>query len=263
MINTAKEAIEDKKRIIIVMPAYNAAQTLKKTVADLPQALADEIILVDDASKDETVKIAKKIGLATFVHKENKGYGGNQKTCYRKALKKGAEIIVMLHPDYQYDSSLTFELIKPILDGRFDVMFGSRIRTRKEALAGGMPWYKYFLNRLLTPIENVILGVNFSEHLSGFRAYRRKVLETLPFKKFSDDFVFDQQFMISAIAAKFEVGEIPIPVRYFSKSSSIHFLKGGKFLLETFWALFLFLLYKTGIYNAKIFKFKPWQKKKK
>lgn len=244
------------KKIIVVMPAYNAAVTLEKTVVGLPKDLVDKIILVDDASKDETAAIAKKLRLTTFTHQKNQGYGGNQKTCYQKALEKGAAIVIMLHPDYQYDSSLTDELIKPILDGRFDIMFGSRIRTRKEALAGGMPWYKYLLNRLLTPIENTILGVNFSEHLSGFRAYKRKVLETLPYKKFSDDFVFDQQLMVSAIAAGFEVGEIPIPVRYFSEASSIRFFKGGRFLVETFWTLFLFLLFRIGIYKSKIFKFK-------
>ena len=243
-------------KIIVVMPAYNAAETLEKTIADLPKGLADEIILVDDVSKDKTVEIAKKLGLTIFTHKKNRGYGGNQKTCYQKALKKKAEIIIMLHPDYQYDSSLTNELIKPILEGRFQIMFGSRIRKRKEALEGGMPWYKYFLNRFLTPIENIILGVNFSEHLSGFRAYKKEVLEKLPFDNFSDDFVFDQQFMISAIAAGFEVGETPVPVRYFSESSSIRFLKGGKFLWQTFWTLFLFILFKAGIYKNKIFEFR-------
>lgn len=244
------------KKTIIVMPAYNAAEMLEKTIADLPKGLADEIILVDDASKDQTVEVAKKLGLTVFVHKKNRGYGGNQKTCYQKALQKGAQVIIMLHPDYQYDSSLTNDLIKPISEGRFQVMFGSRIRTRKEALEGGMPWYKYFLNRFLTPIENVVLGVNFSEHLSGFRAYEKEVIEKLPFNSFSDDFVFDQQFMISAIAAGFEVGEISVPVRYFSESSSIRFLKGGKFLWQTFWTLFLFVLLKTGIYKSKIFRFR-------
>lgn len=245
-----------KKKTIVVMPAYNAAETLEKTVDDLPKGLVDEVILVDDASTDETVKIAKNLGLTVFIHRKNKGYGGNQKTCYRKALEKGADILVMVHPDYQYDSSLTGELIKPILAGRFELMFGSRIRTRKEALGGGMPWYKYFLNRLLTPIENMILGVNFSEHLSGFRAYKREVLEKLPLEKFSDDFVFDQQLMVSAIAAGFKVGEIPVPVRYFSESSSIRFIKGGKFLAQTFWTLFLFLLFRLGIYRSEIFRFK-------
>jgi len=245
-----------KKKTIVVMPAYNAAETLEKTVDDLPKGLVDEVILVDDASTDETVKIAKNLGLTVFIHRKNKGYGGNQKTCYRKALEKGADILVMVHPDYQYDSSLTGELIKPILAGRFELMFGSRIRTRKEALGGGMPWYKYFLNRLLTPIENIILGVNFSEHLSGFRAYKREVLEKLPLEKFSDDFVFDQQLMVSAIAAGFKVGEIPVPVRYFSESSSIRFIKGGKFLAQTFWTLFLFLLFRLGIYRSEIFRFK-------
>jgi len=245
-----------KPKIIVVMPAYNAEKTLEKTVKDLPKNLVDEIILVDDASKDNTVKIAKKLGLSVYVHKKNKGYGGNQKTCYKKALKKGAEIITMVHPDYQYDSSLCKELVEPIIKGRFDIMFGSRIRTRQEALKGGMPWYKYFINRFLTIIENFILGVNFSEHLSGFRAYKKEVLETIPFINFSDDFVFDQQFMISAVAFGFKVGEIPIPVRYFSESSSIKFLRGGKFLIETFFTLLLYILFKMKIYKSKLFDYR-------
>jgi glycosyltransferase involved in cell wall biosynthesis len=243
-----------KLKIIVVMPAYNAEKTLERTVKDLPKNFIDEIILVDDASRDNTVEIAKRLGLSVYVHKKNKGYGGNQKTCYKKALKKGADIVIMVHPDYQYDSSLCKELVEPIINGRFDIMFGSRIRTRKEALEGGMPWYKYFINRLLT--ENFILGVNFSEHLSGFRAYNKEVLKTIPFVSFSDDFVFDQQFMISAIAFGFRVGEIPIPVRYFSESSSIKFLKGGKFLIGTFFTLFLYILFKTKIYKSKIFDYR-------
>lgn len=242
-----------KRKVIAVMPAYNAALTITDTVNDLPKDCVNEIILVDDGSTDKTVEVAGKLGLTVIVHPENKGYGGNQKTCYREALKREAQIVIMIHPDYQYDSSLANELIKPILSGRFDVTFGSRIRTRREALDGGMPYLKYILNRLTSVVENIILGVNFTEHFSGFRAYSKKVLVTLPVSNFSDDFVFDQQFMISAIAHGFKIAEYPVPVRYFSKASSIQFLAGSKFLLETFFTLFLYILYRFGIYKSKIF----------
>ncbi len=240
-------------QIIVVMPAFNAAKTITKTVADLPKSLVNKIIVVDDGSSDNTVAVAKKLGLTVFTHSQNLGYGGNQKTCYWEALKQKPNVVVMLHPDYQYDASLTGELVRPILDGRYDIMFGSRIRTRQEALSGGMPLHKYILNRLLTPIENIILGVNLSEHLSGFRAYSRKALETIPFQRFSNDFVFDQQFMVSAIAHGFRVGETPIPVRYYQDSSSIQFIKGAKFLIETGLTLLLFILDRLGFIRSQLF----------
>ncbi len=180
------------------------------------------------------------------------GYGGNQKTCYKEALRKGADIIIMIHPDYQYDSSLTEELIRPIKTRRFDIMFGSRIRTRKEVLEGGMPYIKYILNRIVSLIENIILGVNFTEHFSGFRAYSKEVLQKLPIEQFSDDFVFDQELMISAVANGYRIAEYPVPVRYFSEASSIQFVKGTKFLLQTFFTLGLFLLHRFHIHKAKI-----------
>lgn len=241
-------------KIIIVMPAYNAAKTLKKTVADIPKSLKAKIILIDDGSTDNTVSLAKNIGLTVFSHTKNLGYGGNQKTCYWEALKEKPDVVVMLHPDYQYDATLTGELVRPILKGRFDAMFGSRIRTRTEALAGGMPLIKYLINRLLTPIENMILGVNFTEHLSGFRAYSRKVLETVPFQRFSNDFVFDQEFMASTIAHNFKVGEIPVPVRYYQDSSSIQYLKGAKFLFQTGIVLIMFLLHQLNVKKFAIFQ---------
>lgn len=242
-----------KQKVIVVMPAYNAEQTIVNTYRDIPKNSVDEVIVVDDNSTDNTVEVAKNIGLTVIVHSKNKGYGGNQKTCYTQALKHGADIIIMIHSDYQYDSSLTNELIRPIRAGRFDIMFGSRIRTRRESLDGGMPYIKYILNRLVSFIENIILGVNFTEHLSGFRAYSKKVLTTLPIDKFSDDFVFDQQFMISAIAYGFKIAEYPVPVRYFSEASSIKFFAGTKFLFQTFFVLLLFILYKLKIHKSKIF----------
>jgi glycosyltransferase involved in cell wall biosynthesis len=242
-----------KNKIIAVMPAYNAGNTIAQTYKDIPKGVVDDVIVIDDSSTDNTVEIAKKLGLTVIIHDKNIGYGGNQKTCYKEALKRKADIIIMIHPDYQYDSSLSEELIRPISSGRFEIMFGSRIRTRREVLKGGMPYGKYILNRIFAIIENIVLGVNFTEHFSGFRAYSAKVLRTLPIDRFSDDYVFDQQFMVSAIAYGFSIAEYPVPVRYFSKVSSIRFVKGTKFLLETIWVLFLFILYKIRLYKSIIF----------
>ena len=237
------------ERIVVVMPAYNAEKTLRKVYADIPKGFASQIILVDDGGHDRTVEIAKKLGIKTIVHPQNRGYGGNQKTCYTMALNEGAEIVVMLHPDYQYDSSLVGDLVKPIKDGRFDIMLGSRIRTRKEALDGGMPFYKYLGNRFLTFVENIILGQNISEYHTGFRAFRRKVLEDLPFHKFSDDFVFDQQILISAIEHGFRIGEIPVPVRYFPDASSISFVRSVVYGFSTLVGLASYILLSVGLYR--------------
>jgi glycosyltransferase involved in cell wall biosynthesis len=228
------------KKVVVVMPAYNAEKTLEKTYRDIPKRVVDEVILVDDGSHDKTVEAAKKLKIKTITHSQNRGYGGNQKTCYTMALNEAADIVVMIHPDYQYDARLTSELIRPIVNGRFDVMLGSRIRTRKEALEGGMPFYKYLGNRFLTAIENVALGQNLSEYHTGFRAFNKKVLKKLPFHKFSDSFVFDQQILISAIRAGFKVGEISVPVRYFPDMSSISFKRSVKYGLNTLAALFLY-----------------------
>lgn len=242
-------------RVIVVMPAYNAEKTIEKTYRDIPKEIVDEIIVVDDDSCDKTVKIAKKLGLPVFVHRKNLGYGGNQKTCYREALRRGGEIIVMIHPDYQYDATLTSYLIQPILEDRSDIMLGSRIRTRKEALAGGMPLYKYISNRTLSFIENILLGLNLSEYHTGFRAYRKDVLLKLPLEKFSDDFVFDQEILIVAHAAGFRIGEIAVPVRYFPEASSINFWRSLRYGLMILYTLFLYVLNSLGI-KTKIFRLK-------
>ncbi|MDO8503374.1 MAG: glycosyltransferase family 2 protein [bacterium] len=230
-------------KVVAVMPAYNAAKTLKKTYLDIPKGVVDKVLVVDDGSRDETVRVAKKLGLEVVVHPQNRGYGGNQKTCYTLALSQGADIIVMIHPDYQYDSTLTDELINPILKGRFNVMLGSRISTRKEVLAGGMPLYKYISNRFLTFAENLVLGQNLSEYHTGFRAYTKEVLGKLPFHKYSDDFVFDQQILIGAIAQGAKIGEISVPVRYFPEASSANFRRSLVYGLSILRELLLYILF--------------------
>jgi len=242
-----------KQKIVVVMPAYNAEKTLKKTLDDIPKGVVDKIILVDDGSHDRTVKLAKRLGLKTFVHPQNRGYGGNQKTCYTLALNEGADIVVMIHPDYQYDSSLTEEILRPIIQKRLDIVLGSRIRGRNEALAGGMPLYKYISNRFLTILENIVLSQNLSEYHTGFRAFHKSVLKTLPFHKFSDDFVFDQDILISSIYSGFRIGEIQVPVRYFPDASSINFRRGVKYGLEILKDLFFYFIAKSGLYISNIF----------
>jgi glycosyltransferase involved in cell wall biosynthesis len=242
------------KKVIIVMPAYFAAKTLEKTYKDIPLEYRKNVLVVDDASKDNTVEVSKKLGLKTIVHKKNLGYGGNQKTCYKNALKMGADIVVMLHPDFQYDARMIPALIRPIEIGWLDFMMGNRVRSRKESLKGGMPTYKYIFNRCLTIVENVLLGQNLGEFHSGFRAYSAKILKNLPFDKFSNDFVFDQQFIISAVNSGFNIGEVPVEVRYFPEASSISFKRSVTYGLGTIVTLFEFLLNKFGIRNFKIFK---------
>ncbi len=249
-----KTSIKKKKeKIVVVMPAYNAEKTLKKTLADIPNDIVDKIILVDDGSNDKTVILARKLKLKTFVHPQNRGYGGNQKTCYTLAMNENADIIVMIHPDYQYDSSLIGEIIRPIQQGRFEIVLGSRIRSRSEALAGGMPRYKYFFNRFLTIMQNIVLDQNLSEYHTGFRAFRADTLKTLPFHKFSDDFVFDQDILISAIYSQFKIGEIQVPVRYFPDASSINFRRSLKYGVQIIWDLFLFVLTRKKLFHSKIF----------
>lgn len=251
-----KEYSIKKPRIIVVLPAYNAEKTLAKTIQDFPKKIVTNTILVDDGSTDNTVMLAKRLGLTVFVHSSNLGYGGNQKTCYREALKENPDVVVMIHPDYQYDSSLIGELVRPILSGRYDMMFGNRIRTRAEVLAGGMPSIKYFLNRIFCIFENMILGANFSEYFSGMRAYSKKLLRILPLQYFSDDFVFDQQLMICAYVNGFRIGEIDIPVRYFSEASSIKPVKGVKFLVETLLLLNRLFLHKYNLRRDILFVMK-------
>src|SRR3989304_8275832 len=239
-------------KVIIVMPAYNAAKTVRDTFLEIPEKYRKHVILVDDRSKDDTVDVAKKLGIKVFAHSNNLGYGGNQKTCYWEALKLNPDVVVMLHPDYQYDASMVEELIAPTLKGKYDYMFGSRIAARGGALAGGMPKLKYYINRIDTILENILLGVNFSEHFSGYRAYSKKLLKTIPFQRFSNDFVFDQQMKVSAISYGFKIGETPIVTRYHDRASSIKLLKGAKFLLETYNVIATYFLHLWGVKKSNL-----------
>lgn len=220
-------------KVIVVLPAYNAESTLEQTVADIPKNCVDEIILVDDFSQDKTLELAKKLCLITHRHSQNLGYGANQKTCYNLALERGAEIVIILHPDYQYDPKLIKFFLDYIKEGYFDVMLGSRIRSYHEAIAGGMPKYKYYANRILTLIENIISRHNLSEWHTGFRAYRKEVLQSVDYNKFSNDFVFDSQMLFGIIEKGFRIGEIPVPVRYRPESSSINWRRSIRYGLAT------------------------------
>jgi glycosyltransferase involved in cell wall biosynthesis len=227
----------DGLKVVTVLPAYQAAKTLERTLADIPHEIVDDIVLVDDASQDDTVAVARKLGLRTIVHEQNLGYGGNQKTCYREALALGADIVVMLHPDYQYTPRLLGALVHIIASGHYDIALGSRILAQ-SAIAGGMPVYKYVANRALTLAQNLIMGQKLSEYHTGYRAFARPVLEQLDLASFSNDFVFDNQMLCSAIQHGFRVGEVSCPTRYFDDASSISFRRSvtyGFGVLRTAW----------------------------
>ena len=242
-----------RSKVIIVMPAYNAEKTLVDTYNDIPRKFRKYIILVDDKSTDKTLNVASKLNIEVIKHKKNMGYGGNQKTCYVQALKLKPKVVAMLHPDYQYSAQYLENLTKPILEGKYDFMFGSRIQSRQTALQGGMPKLKYYTNRFFCVLQNILLGVNFTEHFSGFRAYSARLLKIVPFERFSNDFLFDEQMTLSAVSFKFRVGEIPIPTRYNEKSSTMSLTKGIKFVLETFKSLLIFEAHNLGIYKSKLF----------
>jgi len=240
------------QKIVVVMPAYNAELTLERTFREVPRDLVDEIVLTDDASRDQTVQVARQLGIHTLVHDRNRGYGGNQKTCYAEALRLGADVTVMLHPDYQYTPRLIAAMATLIIDGPFDVVLGSRILGGR-ARAGGMPLYKYVANRFLTASQNLLCGSKLSEFHTGYRAFSRKVLETLPLEENSDDFVFDNQMLAQAIYAGFEIGEISCPAAYFPEASSINFRRSVRYgfgVLETSLRCFL---ERRGWHRSRIF----------
>ena len=234
------------KKVLVVMPAYNAAQTLERTFQDIPFDVVDEVLLVDDASHDETVEVARRLGIRCFLHERNLGYGRNQKTCYTEALKLGADIVVMVHPDYQYSPKIIPALAGLVASGEYEVAIGSRILGGK-ARQGGMPVYKYLFNRLLTLFQNLLLGAKLSEYHTGFRAFSRQVLETLPLWENSDDFVFDNEMLAQAIYFGFPIGEVSCPTRYFPEASSINFPRSVKYGLGVVATSVKFFLEKRGL----------------
>lgn len=236
------------------MPAFNAESTLQNTYKDIPRDIVDEVILTDDASTDRTVEVAQELGIAVNRHEKNMGYGANQKTCYDDALSRGADVVVMIHPDYQYDPRLIYFAAGFLIKDICDVILGSRIRTRREALECGMPFYKYISNRFLTIIENLVLGQNLGDFHSGFRIYKKKVLETIPYHSNSNDFVFDTEFLTQAVFFNFRLGDIPVPTRYFPEASSINFKRSLKYGIQTVWVMLKFIFQKTGIASFRIFK---------
>ncbi len=241
---------------IAVLPAYNAQTTLAATLADFPPGCVDDILLVDDGSRDDTVKIARDMGLSVIAHDKNTGYGGNQKTCYRYCLEQGADVIVMIHPDYQYDARVIPHAVGIVELGICDVVLGNRVRGRKETLRCGMPWWKYVSNRGLTAFENLMLGQNLGEFHSGFRVYRRSVLETIPFERNSDDFVFDTQFLVQAVHFGFRIGDVPVPVRYFDEASQINFRRSTKYGLQTLTTVGKYWMNRIGVWKSPLFKSK-------
>jgi glycosyltransferase involved in cell wall biosynthesis len=242
-----------KHKVVVVMPAFNAAKTLHMTYAELPRDVVDLVILVDDGSSDETAKIARELGLELFVHNRNYGYGANQKTCYREALKAGADIIVMVHPDYQYDPTLLPEVIQPIERGEADVVLGSRL-LGGDPMKQGMPWWKYVSNRFLTGLENAVFGLRLAEYHTGYRAYRREALETVNLEMNSDNFIFDQEIMAQFVAAGLRVAEVPVPTRYFPAASSASFVQSSVYGLSILWLLARYLLHRAGLTRSRKFE---------
>ena len=240
------------KRVIVVLPAYNAARTLEKTHAELPREVVDEVILVDDASGDETSEIARSLGITTIGHAQNLGYGGNQKTCYRNALARGADVVIMVHPDYQYTPRLVTAMASMVAIGLYDVVLGSRI-LGGGALRGGMPLYKYVANRILTAIENLATGRKLSEYHTGYRAFSRSVLETLPLEENSDDFVFDNEMLAQAIAFGYAIGEVSCPTRYFNDASSISFPRAMRYGWGVLTVTLKLALYRAGLRQDRLF----------
>ena len=241
-----------KPKVVVVMPAYNADRTLRLTYEELPKNTVSTVIVVDDGSSDATLEVARNLGLEVFVHNRNYGYGANQKTCYTEALRAGADIVAMVHPDYQYDPTLLPQLIEPIVGGQADVVLGSRLKSG-AAVAQGMPWWKYLANRFLTGLENRAFGLALSEYHTGYRAFRRQVLETVNFTLNSDGFVFDQEIIGQVVAAGFRIAEIPVPTRYFSEASSAGVLTSVVYGLRILTMLFWFTLHRRGIRRSRRF----------
>jgi len=241
-------------KVVVIMPARNAALTLERTFRDIPKDIVSHVILTDDGSTDKTPEIAERLGIEVVRHEKNLGYGANQKTCYAEALKTDADIIIMVHSDYQYDPRVIPFAVGFINVDICDIVIGSRIRTRKEALAGGMPVYKYIGNRILTTIENMVLGQNLGDFHSGFRVFKRTVLETIDYRYNSNDFVFDTEFLAQAVFYGFRIGDVPIPTRYFPEASSIDIMRSLQYGLQTLWVMIKYILQKSKLFHFKIFQ---------
>lgn len=244
------------QRIAVILPAYNAARTLERTVAEIPRDIVDDIILTDDASRDNTATLSRELGIHTLVHEKNRGYGGNQKTCYAAALERGADIVVMLHPDYQYSPKLVAAMAAMIASGHYDVVLGSRI-LGTGALKGGMPLYKYIANRALTFIENLLLGLKLSEYHTGYRAWSASALRTLDLSTCSDDFVFDNQMLALAAWAGLSIGEISCPTKYFAEASSINFSRSVTYGLGVLETGAKYRLARWGLHRDALFAHAP------
>ncbi len=241
------------KKVAVVMPAYNAAKTLRETYEKIPREYVHEIILVAEASHDDTYTKAQELGIFSLRHQHNLGYGGNQKTCYTEALRRGADIVVMIHPDGQYDPAFLGPILEPIIAGRADVVLGSRMLNRKKALEGGMPLYKYVSNIFLTTLENLVLGKNLSEYHTGYRAYSQHFLQTVPFMRNSNDFVFDTEMLVQAVNFGMRIEEIPVTTRYFTEASSVNFKTSVVYGLKTLAVLGLYLLHRLRIMKCRLF----------
>ena len=235
-----------REKLVVVMPAYNAARTLRMTYAALPHNVVDSVIVVDDGSTDQTREIARELGLELFVHNRNYGYGANQKTCYREALNAGADIVVMVHPDYQYDPTLLPEIIAPIQEGRADVVLGSRLLLG-SVVAQGMPWWKYIANRFLTGAENVVFRMHLAEYHTGYRAFRRGVLEAVNLQMNSDGFIFDQEIIAQIVELGVRITEVPVPTRYMKEASSASFFQSTIYGFRILWLLGKYLMHRSGI----------------
>jgi len=244
--------VSDRPKVVVVMPAYNAGRTLRMTYEELPKEAVHLVILVDDGSTDRTLEIARELGLEIFVHNKNYGYGANQKTCYTEALRAGAGVVVMVHPDYQYDPTLVPQMIAPIERGEADIVLGSRLKSG-SALAQCMPWWKFAANRFLTWVENRVFGLSLSEYHTGYRAFRREVLETVNFPANSDGFVFDQEIIAQAVAARFRIAEIAVPTRYFAEASSASLTASIVYGLRILSVLFWYGLHRVGVRRSRRF----------
>lgn len=250
---TESNVPKPRPRVVVVMPAYNAGRTLEMTYMELPHDRVDAVILVDDGSSDNTVQVARDLNLKVFMHARNYGYGANQKTCYNEALREGADVVVMVHPDYQYDPTLLPEIIAPLESGTADVVFGSRLKTSGSALQGGMPWWKYVSNRFLTWVENVTFNLHLSEYHTGYRAYTREVLETVNFRFNSDKFIFDQEIVAQVVDAGFRIAEVAVPTRYFPEASSASFLASTRYGLGILWLVARYVAHRSGVWKQSQF----------